>query len=186
MSNTNTIGSTATAPPSTTQTDGTTPTDYSQTKKDATGSAMGLDKDAFLKILVEQLKNQDPSSPGDATQYVQQMTSYAMLEQITNVSQAMQVQQANNAGTTATGLMGHTVTYVDEEGGEHTGEVKAVSFKNSDGPTLTIGDTPGISLGQISEVGGLAAAPASTNTPTGTSSSTDTPTDDEPTGTGTT
>jgi flagellar basal-body rod modification protein FlgD len=177
MSTSNTIGSAATAS-ATTSTTGTTPTDYSQTNKSKTGSEFGMDKDAFLKILVEQLKNQDPSSPGDSTQYVQQMTSYAMLEQLTNVSQAMQVQQSNNAGTTATGLMGHTVTYVDEQGNEQSGEVKAVSFKDSSGPTLTIGDKSGISLGQITEVGGLvnSATPATNaTTSTTTSSSTATP-----------
>jgi flagellar basal-body rod modification protein FlgD len=158
MSTSTTIGSAATT--SVASTDGTTPTDFSKTKKDATGSEFGLDKDAFLKILVEQLKNQDPSSPGDSTQYVQQMTSYSMLEQLTNISQAMQVQQANNAGTTATSLVGHTVTYLDADSHEQSGVVTSVEFTSGDGPTLTIGDQSGIALGQITKVGGLADASA--------------------------
>jgi flagellar basal-body rod modification protein FlgD len=158
MSTTNTIGSAATTP--TGSADGTTPTDFSKTQKDKTGSEFGLDKDAFLKILVEQLKNQDPSSPGDSNQYVQQMTSYSMLEQLTNISQAMQVQQANNAGTTATSLMGHTVTYLDADAHEQSGVVTGIDFTSSDGPTLTVGDKSGIALGQITKVGGLAAPEA--------------------------
>ena len=160
MSTTNTIGSSA-APP-VTSADGTTPTDFSKTKKDTTGSEFGLDKDAFLKILVSQLKNQDPSSPGDSNQYVQQMTSYSMLEQLTNISQAMQVQQANNAGTTATSLVGHTVTYLDADSNEQSGVVTSVEFIGADGPTLTIGDKSGIALGQVTKVGGLAGTPAPT------------------------
>lgn len=168
MSTTNTIGSAATTPA--TAPDATTPTDYSKTQKDKTGSEFGLDKDAFLKILVEQLKNQDPSSPGDSNQYVQQMTSYSMLEQLTNISQAMQVQQANNAATTATSLVGHTVTYLDADAHEQSGVVTSVDFASSDGPTLTIGDKSGIALGQVSKVGGLAGtatpdAPPPTNPP---------------------
>jgi len=162
MSTTDTIGSAATT--TVASTSGTTPTDWSKTKKDETGSEFGLDKDAFLKILVEQLRNQDPASPGDSTEYVQQMTSYSMLEQLTNISQAMQIQQANNAGTTATSLVGHTVTYLDEDGNEHSGVVSSVDFKGGS-PTLTIGDQSGISLGQITKVGGLAGT-AAAETPT--------------------
>jgi flagellar basal-body rod modification protein FlgD len=160
-----TIGSTATPDP-TTSTTGTTPTDYSQVNKDKTGSAMGLDKDAFLKILVEQLKDQDPTSPSDSSQYVQQMTSYSMLEQLTNISSAMQVQQTNSAGQTAVGLMGHTVTYVDDDGNQQSGEVTGISFANSDGPTLTVGGKAGISLGSVVQVGAT-PAPAPASAPTG-------------------
>ncbi|MEI7614829.1 MAG: flagellar hook capping FlgD N-terminal domain-containing protein, partial [Betaproteobacteria bacterium] len=42
-----------------------------------------LDKDSFLKLLVAQLKNQDPTSDSsqDPNQMVQQMTSFSSLEQ---------------------------------------------------------------------------------------------------------
>jgi flagellar basal-body rod modification protein FlgD len=162
MSTSTTIGSAASTPVA--SPDATTPTDYSKTQKDKTGSEFGLDKDAFLKILVEQLKNQDPSSPGDSNQYVQQMTSYSMLEQLTNISQAMQVQQSNNAATTATSLVGHTVTYLDADANEHSGVVTNVEF-SSGSPTLTIGDTSGIALGQVTKVGGLASPDAATTPP---------------------
>ena len=158
-----TIGSAATTAAASTS--GTTPTDWSKNAKEKTGSEFGLDKDAFLRILVEQLRNQDPSSPGDSTEYVQQMTSYSMLEQLTNISQAMQIQQANNAGTTATSLVGHTVTYLDEDGNEHSGVVSSVDF-SSGSPTLTVGDKSGISLGQVSKVGGLAGTATAETPPT--------------------
>jgi flagellar basal-body rod modification protein FlgD len=183
MSTPTTIGSAAAT--TTAATDGTTPTDYSKTQKEKTGSEFGLDKDAFLKILVEQLKNQDPSSPGDSTQYVQQMTSYSMLEQLTNISQAMQVQQANNAATTATSLVGHTVTYLDADANEQSGVVTHVDF-SSGAPTLTIGDKSGISLGQVSKVGGLATTesastpPPATDPPADSATDADTPPDTPP------
>ena len=158
---TTTIGSSAPTD-KTTSTTGTTPTDFSQVNKDKTGSAMGLDKDAFLKILVQQLKSQDPTSPSDSSEYVQQMTNYSMLEQLTNISSAMQVQQTNSAGQTAVGLMGHTVTYVDDHGDQQSGEVTGISFANSDGPTLTVGTKSGIGLGSIVQVGGIAAPATST------------------------
>jgi flagellar basal-body rod modification protein FlgD len=137
---------------SVTTTTAATPTDYSQTTKKSTGSEFGLDKDAFLQILVSQLKNQDPQSPADSSQYVQQMTSYAQLEQLTNISEATQTSNANTTSNTAVSLVGHTVKYLDDDGNEQEGEVKSISFKGANGPTMTIGDTSGISLGVITEV----------------------------------
>jgi flagellar hook assembly protein FlgD len=92
------------------------------------------------------------------------MTSYSMLEQLTNISQAMQVQQANNAATTATSLVGHSVTYLDADANEQSGVVTHVDF-SSGAPTLTIGDKSGISLGQVSKVGGLATTDAAGTPP---------------------
>jgi flagellar basal-body rod modification protein FlgD len=126
-----------------TGTTGTTGTDKSQDKT-------GLDKDAFLKLLVEQLRNQDPSQPGDSQQYIQQMTQYSMLEQLTNISEAVQVQQASGSANTAMTLVGHTISWKDD-GGDHSGVVSKVSF-GKDGATLTVGETSGIQLSTITEV----------------------------------
>jgi flagellar basal-body rod modification protein FlgD len=41
----------------------------------------------FLKLLVSQLKNQNPLSPTDGTQFVSQLTSYSQLEQLIGIRQ---------------------------------------------------------------------------------------------------
>ena len=127
-----------------------TPTTYTGDRK-KTGSEFGMDKDAFLRILVEQLRHQDPAQPGDSTEYVMQMTQYSILEQLTNISETVQVQHADSVGNTAINLVGRTVTYVDADGGEHTGTVTNVAFDGI-GPKLTVGDATGIELGSIKEV----------------------------------
>ena len=138
------MSTTPTASPATSTT-ATTTTDAKK-KPDA----MGLDKDAFLKILVEQLRHQDPSQPGDSQQYIQQMTQYSMLEQLNNISTAVQGQKADTANTTALNLVGRTVIWKDRTG-EHSGLVDKVSF-TEDGATLTVGATSGIELGSVTEV----------------------------------
>ncbi len=119
-------------------------------------SGFGMDKDAFLRILVEQLRHQNPSQPGDSQQYIEQMTQFSMLEQLTNMSEAVQVQRADAAADTAINLVGRTVTYVvaGEQGGEtveRTGQVESAEF-GPDGPSLTVSGEADVQLGAITEV----------------------------------
>ena len=45
-----------------------------------------IDKDGFLKLFVAQLQNQDPTSAMDSGESMQQMTSFSMVEQMTNMA----------------------------------------------------------------------------------------------------
>ena len=45
------------------------------------GSSSLADENTFLKLLVAQLKNQDPQNPADGTQFVTQLAQFSGLEQ---------------------------------------------------------------------------------------------------------
>ncbi|MFS0561204.1 flagellar hook capping FlgD N-terminal domain-containing protein [Terribacillus sp. 179-K 1B1 HS] len=62
---------------------------YLDSQKTRTPSAT-LDKDDFLQILMVQLQNQDPTSPMDDSKFVDQMTSFTNLEQVMNISEAVE------------------------------------------------------------------------------------------------
>jgi flagellar basal-body rod modification protein FlgD len=68
-----------------------------------------LGKDDFLKILITQLANQDPSSPMDNTQFVAQMAQFSSLEQMTNMSQNFEKFATMTRSSEAQGMLGKTV-----------------------------------------------------------------------------
>jgi flagellar basal-body rod modification protein FlgD len=45
-----------------------------------------VDKDGFLKLLIAQMRNQDPLSPMDNTQFLSQMAQFSTLEQLQNMN----------------------------------------------------------------------------------------------------
>lgn len=85
----------------------TTTTTSTSTAKNA------LDKDGFLKLLVAQLQNQDPTGAGqDPNQMVQQLTSFSSLEQAQQTNSLLTGLQTQTAGlfqAQTAGLVGKTV-----------------------------------------------------------------------------
>lgn len=53
-------------------------------------SSTDLDKDAFLQLLVTQMKYQDPLNPGDSTEYMSQLAQYSSLEATMNISDTLE------------------------------------------------------------------------------------------------
>jgi flagellar basal-body rod modification protein FlgD len=64
----------------------------SQSSSSQLNSALG--RDEFLKILVAQLENQDPTSPMDNSQFISQMAQFSTLEQMQQMSTAFSYTQA--------------------------------------------------------------------------------------------
>ena len=49
-----------------------------------------LDKDAFLKLMMVQLQNQNPLSPTDNTEYMNQMAQFSSVEQLSNIAKTQE------------------------------------------------------------------------------------------------
>ena len=113
-------------------------------------SASGLGENDFLQLMMDQLKNQDPLSPADPTQYLSQLAQFSSLEQQNSIASSAASQATQSATSSALSLLGHTVSYQDSSGVIQTGTVSKVDF-SSTGPTLTIGTTSGIGLSSITE-----------------------------------
>jgi flagellar basal-body rod modification protein FlgD len=63
---------------------------YNLSLGDAAASSNELGKDEFLKILIAQLTNQDPTDPMDDREFIAQMAQFSTLEQMTNMSSEME------------------------------------------------------------------------------------------------
>ena len=48
-----------------------------------------IGQDAFLQLLVTQLKNQDPTQPQDSSQFVAQLAQFTSLEKLTSMNQSL-------------------------------------------------------------------------------------------------
>ena len=72
-----------------------------QAREKKTGND-SLDKDAFLQLLVAQMKYQDPLEPTSNTEYISQFATFSELEQMQNMSASMDLFRASS-------LVGETV-----------------------------------------------------------------------------
>ena len=124
-----------------------------------------LGKDAFLKILITQLQNQDPTAPMDDKEFIAQMAQFSSLEQTQNMTKAMEDLLASQLETqlmSYTSFIGKEVKWhelsqkeVDANGKplvlEGTGTVTEIKFKDGE-PIFVLEDGKEITTGNISSI----------------------------------
>ena len=107
--------------------DNTSATSMANEKAKKTGNS-SLDKDAFLQLLVAQMKYQDPLEPTSNTEYISQFATFSELEQMQNMSATLELSRAS-------GLVGQTVlmSVTDSQGRKTTvqGNVDYVSYEGN-------------------------------------------------------
>lgn len=74
----------------------TNQTDPASKTPEVKDSNSSLDKDAFLQLLVAQMKYQDPLEPTSNTEYISQFATFSELEEMQNVSASMEMERANS------------------------------------------------------------------------------------------
>lgn len=111
-----------------------TDSSYLSNKTDATSTSNEMGKDAFIQLLVTQMKYQDPLNPMDNSEMLAQLAQFTALEQMMNVAQSSQKQLASN-------MVGKYVeySYTDSTTGITTYNVGKVDYVNINGDTPTLG-----------------------------------------------
>lgn len=88
----------------------------------------GMDKDTFLKLLVAQMKYQDPQAPTDSSAFVTQTATYSQVEALQKLTEQNTAMLTMQRATSAGALVGKTVTYTAADGTSVTGTVSSVSI----------------------------------------------------------
>ena len=88
----------------------------------------------------------------DTNDSMQQMSSFSMVEQITNMASTNTKIAASLNTSSAVGLIGRTVTYIDSSDQLKTGKVEKVATSKDGVSTITVGGLAGIDPSTITEV----------------------------------
>lgn len=106
----------------------------------APSSTPTVDYNQFLRLLVAELRNQDPTSPTDPTQYMSQLASFSTVEQQVQTNSTLDALLSAQA----TNIIGKTVTSAD---GRTSGIVVSVQISSRGGAIAKLTDGSTVTLG---------------------------------------
>ncbi len=118
-------------------------TDNSTAAQKATKAA-SVNYDSFLKLLVAQMKNQDPTDPMKASEQIAQLATFSQVEQSIKTNTNLEALLQSNALGQADSVIGRKVTSAD---GQTSGVVDQVEV-TSTGITAVLADGSKIAIGQ--------------------------------------
>jgi flagellar basal-body rod modification protein FlgD len=123
------------------------------TTKTDTASAMGsLGPDAFMKLLVAQMKYQNPFSPSDPTAMLSQVATYSQVEMLQKLSSTASSSAALQQANMAADVIGKSVTATGSDGRDITGVVTSTRV-TADGPVLVLDGSTEVPLAAVTGVG---------------------------------
>lgn len=110
---------------------------FNQALSQQGGASQELGRDDFLKILLTQLQNQDPTKPMEDKEFIAQMAQFSSLEQMNNISSGFREMNALLSSNQALQVLGRTV---EVQNGDQvvTGTVRSVTSGAI--PQITVND----------------------------------------------
>ncbi|MCJ2048329.1 flagellar hook assembly protein FlgD [Methylobacterium sp. J-070] len=114
--------------PQTNATTPKTPTPATPNRTATAAKQATLNYDNFLKLLLAQMKNQNPTDPMKSTEYMSQLATFSQVEQGVNTNSKLDALLASSTMSQAGNLVGRTVTSAD---GKTTGTVASVEVVNN-------------------------------------------------------
>jgi len=92
----------------------------------------GMDKDAFLKLLITELRYQDPTRPMEDREFIAQMAQFSTLEQMTNMNKEIAAMTRSTRSAEGFALLGRHVDALHAETGKRvSGVVTSIQFKDT-------------------------------------------------------
>ena len=116
-----------------------------------------VNKDTFLKLLVAQLKYQDPMKPSDPQQFLAQTAQFTQVEKLEEISKQNTAAIRTQGLTTASALMGRAIVYQNPDGTYANGVVTGANL-DADGVHLRLGNQTA-DLSAVTEIGNPVSTP---------------------------
>jgi flagellar basal-body rod modification protein FlgD len=111
-----------------------------------------MGKDTFLKLLVAQMKYQDPANPASSSEFMAQTATFSQVEKLSEIAtqnaSLLALQRSSSAGA----LVGRTVSYTDESGATKTGAVSSVRLGTDKTEATAVVGGVSVPMGRITEV----------------------------------
>ncbi len=109
-----------------------------------------LDVETFTKLLVVELQNQDPLSPMDSAQMVQQISQIRSIQASTELSTTLHAVLLGQNVATASSLIGRRISGLADDAKPITGQVDKVSIADGVAKLHVGGST--VDLKNVSEI----------------------------------
>jgi flagellar basal-body rod modification protein FlgD len=123
----------------------------------STAGLGSLDSEAFMKLMIAQMKYQNPFQPMDTSAMLQQTASLTTVQTLQQVSSNERLLLGLQQSGMAASFVGRSVTALDAGGKELSGIVKGVRF-TADGPILQVGSGASSQDVPIASVTGVTTA----------------------------
>jgi len=118
-----------------------------QTTTTTTQQTSALGKEDFLKLLVTQMKNQDPLDPVKNEDFIAQLAQFNSLEQMINLNKNFEQLNTLQTLTQSASLIGKAVAWNDADGKTQLGVVSAIEMQ--DGVPMLVVDDMMIDISKI-------------------------------------
>ena len=100
-------------------------------------AAATVDYESFLKLLIAEMRNQDPTKPMDATQQISQLASFSAVEQAVQTNARLDALLTTSALQQAEAVIGHEIVDTD---GTTRGRVASVQIGDGGAAIATLED----------------------------------------------
>ena len=109
-------------------TSNTTDSTIGVTSKATAAQQNTLDYNSFLKLLLQQMKSQDPTQPVDQTQMLAQLASFSNVAQTTKINDHLTQLLQSSSAQTGAAIIGKTITSLVDQ---TSGVVKSIEISSS-------------------------------------------------------